>query len=294
MGGSPRFSRVKPDRATATGPVSPPIAHIGPPAHSWRALGLRQIFTYHELLYFLVLRMVKLRYKQTVFGAGWAVLQPLLAMAAFTLVFGRLARLPSDGFPYAVFAYTGLLPWTYFANTLTHASNSLVDNERMLTKVYFPRALLPLASVIAGLLDLAIGVVVLFGLLAAYGVTPSVNIWALPAVVTLAALTAFAVGLWLSALNVRYRDVRHAVPFLVQFWLFVTPVAYSSSLVPLRWRAWYGLNPMVGVVDGFRWALLGRPEVPVPAAVSALVVLALLLGGLSYFRRTERTFADII
>jgi lipopolysaccharide transport system permease protein len=285
---------VKPDRPTATGPVSPPIVHIGPSAHSWRSLGLRQIFTYHELLYVLVLRLIKVRYKQTLFGAGWAVLQPLLAMAAFTLVFGRLARLPSDGFPYAVFAYTALLPWTYFANTLTHASNSLVDNERMLTKVYFPRALLPLASVIAGLLDLAIGVAVLFGLLAAYGVPASANIWALPAFVVLAALAAFAAALWLSALNVRYRDVRHAVPFLVQFWLFVTPVAYSSSLVPPRFRAWYALNPMVGVVDGFRWALLGRPEVPVPAAVSAIVVLALLLGGLSYFRRTERTFADII
>jgi lipopolysaccharide transport system permease protein len=222
------------------------------------------------------------------------VLQPLLAMAAFTIVFGRLARLPSDGFPYAVFAYTALVPWTYFANTLNQASNSLVDNERMLTKVYFPRALLPLASVTAGLLDLALGLVVLFGLLAVYGVTPSANIWALPAFVMLGALTAFAVGLWLSALNVRYRDVRHAVPFLVQFWVFVTPVAYSSSLVPPRWRAWYGLNPMVGVVDGFRWALLGRPELSGAAAVSVLVVFALLLGGLSYFRRTERTFADII
>jgi lipopolysaccharide transport system permease protein len=246
------------------------------------------------LLYFLVLRLVKLRYKQTVFGAGWAVLQPLLAMVAFTVVFGRLARLPSDGLPYAVFAYTALIPWTYFANTIGHASNSLVENERMLTKVYFPRALLPLASVIGGLLDLMISLVVLFGLLAVYGVRPSANIWALPIFVVLAALTAFAVGLWLSALNVRYRDVRHAVPFLVQFWLFVTPVAYSSSLVPVRWRAWYGLNPMVGVVDGFRWALLGRPEVPVSAAVSAVAVLALLLAGLSYFRRTERTFADII
>ncbi len=284
---------MKPERSTATGPVSPPIIHIGPPVHTWRGLGLRQIVTYHELLYFLVLRLVKLRYKQTLFGAGWAVLQPLLAMAAFTLVFGRLARLPSDGLPYAVFAYTALVPWTYFTNTLTQASSSLVDNERMLTKVYFPRALLPLAAVIAGLLDLAIAVVVLFGLLAVYGVAVSANIWALPAFVIFAALAAFAVGLWLSALNVRYRDVRHAVPFLVQFWLFVTPVAYSSSLVPAHWRVWYGLNPMVGVVDGFRWALLGRPEAG-PTAVSALMVLALLLGGLSYFRRTERSFADII
>ena len=282
------------DQASAAGAASPPIVHIGPTTHSWHAIDLRQILAYHELLYFLVLRMVKLRYKQTVFGAGWAVLQPLLAMLAFTVVFGRFARLPSEGFPYAVFSYTALLPWTYFANALTSASSSLVDNERMLTKVYFPRALLPLAAVLAGLLDLAIGVVVLFGLLAVYGVPPSANIWALPGFVLLAALTAFAAGLWLAALNVRYRDVRHAVPFLVQFWLFVTPVAYASSLVPPAWRTWYALNPMVGVVDGFRWSLLGRPQVPVAAAVSTVVVLALLVAGLSYFRRTERTFADVI
>jgi lipopolysaccharide transport system permease protein len=272
----------------------PPIVHIRPQARGWRAFGLRQILAHHELLYFLVLRMVKLRYKQTVFGAAWAVLQPLLAMLAFTLVFGRFARLPSEGLPYAVFAYTALLPWTYFANALTTASNSLVDNERMLTKVYFPRALLPLAAVLAGLLDLAIGTLVLFGLLAAYGLAPSANLWMLPGFVLLAVLTALATGLWLAALNVRYRDIRHAVPFLVQFWLFVTPVAYASSLVPPSWRNWYALNPMVGVVDGFRWAVLGRPEVPAAAGLSAVVVLALLLGGLNYFRRTERTFADVI
>jgi len=283
------------DRAApAETAASPPIVYIGPPAHRWRTLGLRQMAAYHDLLYFLVLRLVKVRYKQTFFGAGWAVLQPLIAMVAFTLVFGRLARLPSDGLPYAVFAYTALVPWTYFANTLTQASNSLVDNERMLTKVYFPRALLPLATVLAGLLDLAIAILVLFGLLAVYGLKVSTNVWALPAFLILAALSAFAIGLWLSALNVRYRDVRHAVPFLVQFWLFVTPVAYASSLVPERFRMWYGLNPMVGVVDGFRWALLGRPAAPEPAAVSAIVILVLLVGGLSYFRRTERTFADII
>jgi lipopolysaccharide transport system permease protein len=283
---------MAPDSPSAA--ASPPVVHIGPPTHRWRGLGIRALFEYHELLYFLVLRVVKLRYKQTAFGAAWAVLQPLLAMVAFTLIFGRLARLPSDGLPYAVFAYVALVPWTYFANTLTQASNSLVDNERMLTKVYFPRALLPLASVIAGLLDLAIAVVVLFGLMIPYQVPISANVWALPVFVLLGALAAFAVGLWLAALNVRYRDVRHAVPFLIQFWLFVTPVAYSSGLVPARWRLLYGLNPMVGVVDGFRWSLLGRPEVPGSAAVSYLMVLALLIGGLSYFRRTERTFADII
>lgn len=283
------------DRTAPAGTAAPPpMVYIGPSSHRWRALGLRQMAAYRDLLYFLVLRLVKVRYKQTFFGVGWAVLQPLIAMVAFTLVFGRLARLPSDGLPYAVFAYTALVPWTYFANTLTQASNSLVDNERMLTKVYFPRALLPLAAVLAGLLDLAIAIIVLFGLLAAYGLKISTNVWALPAFLGLAALSAFAIGLWLSALNVRYRDVRHAVPFLIQFWLFVTPVAYASSLVPERFRVWYGLNPMVGVVDGFRWALLGRPAAPEPAAVSAIVVLVLLVGGLSYFRRTERTFADIV
>jgi lipopolysaccharide transport system permease protein len=275
-------------------PAAPPVIHIAATPPSWRAFGLRQMLAHHELLYFLVLRMIKLRYKQTAFGAGWAVLQPLLAMLAFTVVFGRFARLPSEGVPYAVFAYTALLPWTYFANALTAASNSLVDNERMLTKVYFPRALLPLAAVIAGLLDLAIGTLVLFGLLAAYGIVPSANIWTLPGFVLLAILTAVAAGLWLAALNVRYRDVRHAVPFLIQFWLFVTPVAYASSLVPRHLQAWYALNPMVGVVDGFRWAILGRPALPATAALSACVVVALLIGGLSYFRHTERTFADVI
>lgn len=281
------------DPTTQAGPA-PPIVHIGPASHRWSALGLRQMAAHRDLLYFLVLRLVKVRYKQTFFGAGWAVLQPMLAMVAFTLVFGRLARLPSDGLPYAVFTYAALVPWTYFANALTQASNSLVDNERMLTKVYFPRALLPLATVLAGLLDLTIAVIVLFGLLAVYGLGVSPNVWALPAFLALAALSAFAIGLWLSALNVRYRDVRHTVPFLVQFWLFVTPVAYPSSLVPERFRLWYGLNPMVGVVDGFRWAVLGRPAAPAATAVSAVVILVLLVGGLGYFRRTERTFADII
>jgi lipopolysaccharide transport system permease protein len=280
--------------ASAGGSGSPPTVHIRPMTRSWRALGIRQILRSHELLYFLVLRTLKLRYKQTAFGVGWAVLQPVLAMLAFTVVFGRFARLPSEGFPYAVFAYTGLVAWTYFANTLTSASSSLVDNERMLTKVYFPRALLPMAHVIAGLVDLAIALVVLLGLLAVYRVTPSPNIWALPLFVLFAALTALATGLWLSALNVRYRDVRHAVPFLVQFWLFVTPVAYASSLVPAGWHRWYALNPMVGVVDGFRWSILGRPALPVGAAISAFVMLLILLGGLSYFRSTERTFADVI
>ena len=278
----------------APGSGAPPIIHIRPMRRSWRELGIRQILRYHELLYFLVLRTLKLRYKQTAFGVGWAVLQPVLAMLAFTVVFGRFARLPSEGLPYAVFAYTGLVAWTYFANTLTSASSSLVDNERMLTKVYFPRALLPLAHVIAGLVDLVIALLVLCGLLLVYDITPSRNIWALPVFVVFAALTALATGLWLSALNVRYRDVRHAVPFLVQFWLFVTPVAYASSLVPARWHRWYALNPLVGVVDGFRWSILGRPELPLGAAISAFVMVVILLGGLAYFRSTERTFADVI
>jgi lipopolysaccharide transport system permease protein len=293
--GTRGLAETKSDQSSAVKLAAPPIIRIRPPSRTWRSLGLREMVRYHELLYFLVLRAIKVRYKQTIFGAGWAVLQPLLAMAAFTLVFGRLAHLPSDGLPYAVYTYVALVPWTYFANALNQASNSLVDNERLLTKVYFPRALLPLAPILAGLIDMAVALVVLFGLLAVYGVPISGNVWALPVFALLAVLTAFAVGLWLSALNVRYRDVRNTLPFLIQFWLFVTPIAYSSGLVPSRWRPWYGLNPMVGVVDGFRWSLLGaRGALGSAVIVSAVAMLALLVGGLSYFRRTERTFSDIV
>ncbi len=264
------------------------------PSSGWVAPRLREMWEYRELLYFLVWRDIKVRYKQTALGAAWAVIQPFFTMVVFSVFFGRLAKLPSDGVPYPVFTYCALVPWTYFATALTMSSNSLVDQARLITKVYFPRLLVPAASVVAGLVDLGIAAIVLVAMILYYGIAPTAAVVFLPAFVLLAAATALAVGLWLSALNVQYRDVRYTIPFLVQFWLFITPVAYSSSLVPERWRALYGLNPMTGVVEGFRWALLGRAEPPgAMLLVSALSVAVLLFGGLFYFRRMERRFADV-
>jgi lipopolysaccharide transport system permease protein len=265
------------------------------PLKGWAPLDLREFAGTHELLYFLVLRSLKLRYRQTALGAAWAVLQPLLAMFVFTVVFGRLARLDSEGLPYPVFALAALVPWTYFANALTQVSNSLVDQHQLLTKVYFPRLLLPLAAVISGLVDLAIAFILLLLALVSYGIAPSFRLLAAPAFGLLAMATAFAPGIWLAALNVRYRDVRYAIPFLVQIWLFVTPVVYSSSLVPERWRPFFGLNPMAGVVDGFRWMVVA--DAPAPSArlaVSVAAVAILLTAGLYYFRRVERSFADVV
>jgi len=275
-------------------PGALPVTNIRPPS-GWVPLDLREILGAHELLYFLVLRNLKLRYKQTALGAAWALLQPLLTMAVFTLVFGRLARLGSDGLPYAVFALAALVPWTYFANAITQAGNSLVDQQHLLTKVYFPRLLLPLAAVIAGLLDLAIAFVLLLAVMGWFGIEPSARLLAAPVFGLLAAAAAFAPGVWLAALNVRYRDVRYVIPFLVQIWLFVTPVAYSSSLVPDRWRPLYELNPMAGVVAGFRWMV--GPAVPFPGvglAYSTAAVAILLTAGLYFFRRVERSFADVV
>ena len=254
-----------------------------------------ELWAYRELLYFLVWRDIKVRYKQTVLGAAWAVLQPLATTVVFTIFLGRLARVPSDGLPYPLFAYAAMVPWQLFAHGLTESSNSLVANERLITKVYFPRLVIPLAVIAAGLVDFAIAFGVLIGLMAWYGVAPSAAVLTLPAFVALAVLAALAVGLWLAALNVQYRDVRYTLGFLVQIWLFATPVAYPSSLIPERWRALYGLNPMAGVIEGFRWALLGHG--PAPGAmiiVSAVVTLLVLLGGLAYFARMERTFADVV
>ncbi len=275
-------------------PAAAPVVTIRPPK-GWAPLDLREFAGAHELLYFLVVRNLKLRYKQTALGAAWALLQPLLTMAVFTVVFGRLARVGSDGLPYPVFALAALVPWTYFATALGQSANSLVDQERLLTKVYFPRLLLPLAAVIAGLVDLAIAFVLLLLALAWYGMLPSVRLLAAPALALLAAASALAPGVWLAALNVRYRDVRYAIPFLVQIWLFVTPVVYSSSLIPDRWRPLYSLNPMAGVVDGFRWMIApGAPGVGLRLAASAAAVVVLLVGGLYVFRRVERSFADVV
>jgi len=270
-----------------------PVSWIEP-SRGWVSLRLGELWKYRELLYFLVWRDIKVRYKQTALGAAWAVLQPLLTMIVLTVFFGRLAKIPSNGIPYPLFAYTALLPWQLFAFALTESANSLVGNQSLITKVYFPRLIVPLASVLAGLVDFGISFVVLLILMAYYRIVPTATIVVLPLFIILAVATALSVGLWLSALNVQFRDVRYTIPFLTQFWLFATPVAYPSSLVPERWRVWYGLNPMTGVVEGFRWALLGKARSPGTSLwVSVLVVVLLLVGGLAYFRRMESTFADI-
>jgi len=271
-----------------------PVIEIEPPG-GFGNLDLRELWEYRELLYFSVWRDIKVRYKQTALGAAWAVIQPFMTMVVFSIFFGRLAGVPSDGVPYPIFAYTALVPWTYFANALSQASNSLVEQERVITKIYFPRLIVPLAPVVAGLLDFAIAFGVLILMMLAYSIPLSARVLALPLFILLAAATALGVGLWLASINVIYRDVRYTVPFLIQFWLFATPIAYPVSLVPEALRPLYALNPMVGVVEGFRWALLGTAEAPGPLVlVSSLVVVALLVGGLYYFRRTEDTFADLI
>ena len=265
------------------------------PRRGFWDLDLKSLWEYRELLYFLVWRDVKVRYKQTALGIAWAVLQPLMATFIFTIFFGRLARIPSDGVPYPVFAMVALVPWQFFANALTQSSNSLVASQNLITKVYFPRLVIPLGTVIAGLVDFFFAFVVLIGMIFYYGIKPGASIFVLPLYVLLAILSALAAGLWLSALNVQFRDVKHTVPFLSQLWMFATPVVYPSSLVPAKWRVWYGLNPMVGVVEGFRHALLGRGMTPGPMIwVSVGAVLVLLLGGLLYFRKMESTFADVV
>lgn len=262
---------------------------------SWRRLGLREAWDYRELLFFLTWRDVKVKYQQTYLGVAWAVLQPMLTMIVFSVVFGRVAQLPSHGVPYPLFTYAALLPWQLFANALGQSSNSLVNNQHLLTKVYFPRMLIPSASVLAGVIDFAVACVVLFGMMLFYGFTPSARVVALPAFVLLAIGAALAVGIWLSALNVRYRDVRYTVPFLTQFLLFASPVAYSSSVVPERYRWLYALNPMASVVDGCRWALFGVEPPSFGALLGGcLSVVVLLSSGLVFFRRVETTFADVV
>jgi lipopolysaccharide transport system permease protein len=258
-------------------------------------LNVGDVWAYRELLYFLVWRDVKVRYKQTALGAAWAILQPVMTMVVFSVFFGRLAKIPSDGIPYPVFAFAALLPWQLFAYALSQSANSLVESKNLITKVYFPRLIVPLAAVLAGLVDFAIAFVVLLAMMWYYHIMPTAAVALLPLFVGFAVATALAVGLWLSSLNVKYRDVRYTIPFLTQFWMFATPVAYSSTLVPDQWRAWLGLNPMAGVVEGFRWALLGHAHPSVPLlAVSIVAVTILLIGGLVYFRRTETTFADLV
>lgn len=267
----------------------------------WSALNLVELWRYRELIYFLIWRDIKVRYKQTVLGAAWAIIQPFFTMVVFTIFFGRLAKVPSDNVPYPIFSYTALLPWGMFTKALSDAGRSMISNRAMITKVYFPRLVIPLSSVLSGVVDFAIAFVVLLGMMVYYNVVPGSGyqihitnaIWLLPLFILLALITALGVGLWLSALNVIYRDINYIIPFLTQFWLFITPIAYPSSLIPERWRLIYALNPMTGVVEGFRWALLGTETAPGPMlAVSTSIALIVLVTGLFYFRRMERTFAD--
>jgi lipopolysaccharide transport system permease protein len=267
---------------------------IEPPA-GWRFLDLRELWQFRDLLYFLVWRDLKVRYKQTALGGLWAILQPFVTMVILSFVFARLIKVSSNGVPYPVFSYSALLPWTFFANGLTRASTSLVQDPNLVSKVYFPRLLMPLAAVSSMLVDLVVAFTVLVGMMLYYGLVPGMAALTLPLFVLLAYLTAVAISLWLSAANVRYRDIAFVIPVVVQFWFFLTPVAYPSTLVPPEWRAAFGLNPMAGVVEGFRWALLGTPGVAVSlifASTGAMVVLA--IGGLTYFRRMEHAFADVI
>lgn len=262
----------------------------------WVPLKLSDLWEYREILYFLIWRDIKVRYRQSVIGALWAIVQPIMTMVVFSLFLGRLAKVPSDGVPYPIFAFAALVPWAFFANALTLSANSLVASGHLITKVYFPRLLVPLARVLSVLPDIVLSCAVLLAMVFWYGFLrlDSVLLW-LPILILLALLTSFAVGVWLSALNVKYRDVQHGVPFLVQIWFFSTPIVYPSSLLPEPWRIVYGLNPLVGVVEGFRWALLGSGSAPgLPLVVSAVAALLLLVSGGFFFRRVERTFADVV
>ncbi len=276
------------------GAAAAPLLRIEP-ARGWVALHLRELWEYRELLYFLTWRDIKVRYKQTVLGASWAIIQPLFTMVVFSVVFGRLAKVPSDGLPYPIFSFAALVPWHFFSNGISKAANSMVGSGNMIKKIYFPRLIVPLAGVLSGAVDFVLAFIMLLGMMVFYGFIPTWNVVWLPFLLLLAFATALGVGLWLSALNVQFRDVRHAVPFLTQFWLFATPIAWPSSLLDEPWRTLLAINPMVGVVEGFRWALLGQGSAPGPMIlVSSIVALSLLIGGAFYFRRLERTFADVV
>lgn len=276
-------------------PLARPVRLRIAPSRGWVPLKLDELWEYRELLYFLVWRDIKVRYKQTALGAAWAVIQPFMTMVVFSLFFGHLAKMPSDNIPYPIFTFAALVPWTFFANGLNQSSNSLVGASNLITRVYFPRLIVPLAAVAAGLVDFFIALVVLLGMMVYYGLLPTLNVIWLPSFVLLACVTALGVGLWFSALSVTYRDVRYIVPFITQFWLFATPIAYPSSLLHQPWRTIYGLNPLVGVVEGFRWALLGANTAPGPIIViSACMALIILVTGAFYFRRVEKTFADTV
>lgn len=265
------------------------------PAAGWFSLDLRELWTYRELIYFLTWRDVKVRYKQTAIGAAWAVLQPLAMMVVFTIFFGKLGNIPSEGIPYPLFTFAALVPWQLFSRTITESTNSLLADQRLITRVYFPRIIIPLATTLSAVIDFMISAVLLVPLMLFYGVVPGVEVLWLPFFIMLMLVTALGVGFWLSALNVEYRDVRYVLPFINQFWLFITPVVYSSSLVPERWQTIYGANPMVGVIEGFRWALFGLGGGPSPMlAASVLVAVALFVTGVIWFQRREQAFVDTL
>lgn len=275
--------------------MNEPRSIVIKPSKGWSALNLKDLWNYRELIYFFTWRDLKVRYKQTLLGASWAVLQPFLTMVVFSIFFGGLAKVPSDGVPYPIFSYTALIPWTLFSKALQDGSRSLVSSANIISKIYFPRLILPLSSTLAGLVDFVIAFVVLLGMMVFYGITPTANIWMLPVFTLLALITAVGFALWLSALNVMYRDVGYVIPFLTQFWMYITPIAYPASMVPEKWKILYALNPLTGVVEGFRWALLGTGEGPgISLLISAGIALLVLITGLFYFRRMERKFADMV
>ena len=294
---SEKHSGQQPGIATLTPlKVEAEVPHIRiEPSSGWVSLKLRELWQYRELLYFFIWRDVKVRYKQTVLGAAWAIIQPFFTMVVFSLFFGRLAQVPSDDIPYPIFSYAALVPWTFFSQGMTQASSSLVNHASLIKKVYFPRLAVPIARVLAGTVDFALAFIVLLGMMLVYGIVPTVNALWLPFFLLLALVTSLGVALWLAAMNVQFRDVGYTVPFIAPFWMFATPIAYPSSLLPEPWRTLYGINPMAGVVEGFRWALLGTDTAPGPIlVVSSLAAVALLVSGAFYFRRMERTFADVI
>ncbi len=287
-------ANISPDLGLQPAAGAPPVLRIEP-STGWVSLKLGELWEYRELLYFLIWRDIKVRYKQTALGVAWAILQPVLTMMVFSLFFGRLAKVPSDKVPYPIFTFTGIVPWMFFATGLSQASNSLVGSANLITKVYFPRLAIPIATVLSGVVDFVLAFAVLLAMMLYYGHLPTIHVLWLPLFLLLALVTSLGVALWLSALNVEYRDVRYVIPFLTQFWMFATPIAYPSSLLYRPWRKLYALNPMVGVIEGFRWALLNTETKPGPMIlVSSFAALAILAAGAFYFRRMEKTFADVV
>jgi len=287
---------VKAANVRLSQPVSARGSHIRiQPSRGWVSINLRELWNYRELIYFFAWRDIKVRYKQTLLGAAWALIQPFFTMVVFTVLFGRFAKMPSEGIPYPIFCFAALLPWNYFANTLGQASNSIVRSSQLVKKVYFPRLAIPISTVLSGIVDFALSFCVLIIMMFYYGVSPTWNIIWLPGFLLLATIMALGTSLWLTALNVKFRDVSYTVPFLTQMWMFITPIIYPSSVLPESWRVFYGLNPLAGVVEGFRWALLGTNTKPgAMMIVSILMALFALITGAYFFRRTEKSFADVV